>query len=61
MLDLLPGDEREFYSADSISKCTDTCNDADVLYPIEYLNILNANNFAAHKLKLKIGVPIMLL
>jgi len=61
MLDLLPGDEREFYSADSISKCTDTCSDADVLYLIEYLNILNANNFAAHKLKLKIGVPIMLL
>jgi len=61
MLQLLPIVEREYYSADSISKCTDTCNDANILYPIEYLNSLNANNFPAHKLKLKIGVPIMLL
>src|SRR6185503_16563395 len=61
MLNLVPSTEKEYYSADSISKCTDTCNDANILYPIEYLNSLNANNFPAHKLKLKIGVPIMLL
>jgi ATP-dependent DNA helicase PIF1 len=39
----------------------DTCNDIETLYPIEYLNSLSANNFPAHKLKLKIGVPVMLL
>jgi len=61
MLNLLPGNEVEYYSADSISKCTDTCNDADILYPIEYLNSLSANKFPTHKLKLKIGVPVMLL
>ena len=61
MLSLLPGNEIEYYSADSISKCIDTCNDADILYPIEYLNSLSANNFPAHILKLKIGVPVMLL
>jgi hypothetical protein len=61
MLDLIPNSEREYFSADSISKCTDTINDADVLYPTEYLNSLNANNFPTHKLRLKIGVPIMLL
>jgi len=61
MINLLPGNEVEYYSADSISKCIDTCNDADILYPIEYLNSLSANNFPTHRLKLKIGVPIMLL
>ena len=35
--------------------------DTHVLYPVEYLNTLNANNFPCHKLKLKVGVPIMLL
>jgi ATP-dependent DNA helicase PIF1 len=61
MLDLLPGKEVEYYSADSISKCTDTSSDADILYPVEYLNSLSANNFPTHKLKLKIGAPVMLL
>ena len=58
---LVPGEGKEYYSADSISKCFDACNDADILYPIEYLNSLNANNFPQHKLTLKKGVPIMLL
>jgi ATP-dependent DNA helicase PIF1 len=61
MLSLLPGSEIEYYGADSISKCIDTCNDANILYPVEYLNSLSANNFPAHKLKLKIGAPVMLL
>lgn len=61
MIKLLPGEEREYLSADSISKCSDTYNDANILYPVEYLNTLNANNFPSHKLLLKIGVPIMLL
>ena len=34
---------------------------APTLYPVEYLNTLTANNFPAHKLHLKVGVPIMLL
>lgn len=61
MLKLVPNIEREYFSADTISKCSDACNDADILYPVEYLNTLTANNFPAHKLKLKVGVPIMLL
>lgn len=61
IISLLPALEREYYSADSISKCTDTPNDANILYPIEYLNTLNANNFPPHRLKLKIGTPVMLL
>jgi ATP-dependent DNA helicase PIF1 len=61
VLSLVPNIEREYFSADTISNCVDTCNDADILYPIEYLNTLNANNFPSHKLKLKIGTPVMLL
>ena len=61
MTNLLPTPKREYLSADSISKCLDTYNDANILYPVEYLNTLNANNFPTHKLLLKIGVPIMLL
>jgi len=48
-------------SADTISKCIDAPNDAEVLYHVEYLNTLNSNNFPPHRLLLKVGVPIMLL
>jgi hypothetical protein len=48
----VPNPERDYYSAD---------NDAEILYPVGYLNTLNANNFPSHKLILKVGVPIMLL
>ncbi|KAJ1259806.1 hypothetical protein BS78_10G184200 [Paspalum vaginatum] len=61
MTDLIPGIEIEYFSADSISKCTDAFNDANILYPVEYFNTLNTNNFPSHRLKLKIGVLIMLL
>lgn len=61
IISLIPSLQIEYFSADSISNYTDTCNDVDVLYPIEYLNSLNANNFPTHNLKLKEGVPIMLL
>jgi hypothetical protein len=33
----------------------------DSLYPVEFLNILQFSSIANHKLKLKVGVPILLL
>jgi len=45
IINLLPTIEREYFSVDNISKCTDTPNDANILYPVEYLNTLNYNNF----------------
>ncbi len=33
----------------------------DSLYPVEFLNTLQFNSIANHKLKLKVGVPILLL
>lgn len=61
ILNLVPGVQREYFSVDTISKCTDTCNDADILYPAKYLNTLTLNNFPCHRFKLKVGVPVMLL
>ncbi len=33
----------------------------DSLYPVEFLNTLQFNDIANHKLELKVGVPILLL
>ena len=57
----MPQEGKEYQSADSISKCLDTCKDAYILYTVEYPNTLAANNFPQHRLVLKISVPIILL
>nr|GEX61825.1 DNA helicase [Tanacetum cinerariifolium] len=33
----------------------------ELLYPLEYLNLLNFANFPSHRLELKVGAPIILL
>ncbi|XP_062182104.1 ATP-dependent DNA helicase PIF1-like [Phragmites australis] len=61
VLSLVPGDEKEYLSCDTIYKSADTVGDADLLYPVEFLNSVELNNFPQHRLVLKKGVPIMLL
>lgn len=61
ILDLIPGEQREYLSCDSISKSSDATGDGDLLYPTEFLNSLQFNGFPQHRLILKKGVPIMLL
>ncbi|KAK8933828.1 hypothetical protein KSP39_PZI015390 [Platanthera zijinensis] len=51
----LPGEEVIYYSYDSVSD--DTRN----FYQPEFLNTLTPGNLPPHKLKLKVGAPIMLL
>ncbi|KAJ1279261.1 hypothetical protein BS78_04G142100 [Paspalum vaginatum] len=58
---LIPGPEMEYRSCDAIQKSASAHESYEVLYPIEFLNSVNGNNFPRHCLILKKGVPIMLL
>ncbi|XP_053561407.1 ATP-dependent DNA helicase PIF1-like [Bombina bombina] len=58
VLNLLDGDEKIYLSSDSIDDQTD--EDAQN-YPIEFLNELAPSGMPLHKLKIKLGIIIMLL
>jgi hypothetical protein len=55
LLGRLPGDEMEFRSIDSAS------TEDELTYSEEYLNSLDISGVPPHRLKLKVGAPIMLL
>lgn len=57
----MPGEDKEYLSCDRIAKCPGTHDSYDLLYPIEFLNSLNGNNFPRHRLVLKKGVTVMML
>lgn len=59
MVSLVPGEE--YLSCDRISRSQGTHGSYDLLYPVEFLNSINGNNFPQHRLVLKKGVPIMML
>lgn len=61
IVSLIPGDSVHYLSCDTISKSSEHIPDFDVLYPTEFLNSINVNNFPCHKLVLKKGVIVMLL
>ena len=58
---MLPGDAMTYISCDTISKTSEQIPDFDILYPVEFLNSIEANNFPTHKLVLKRGTIVMLL
>ena len=58
---MLPTKEKHYLSCDKISKGPGAHESYDLLYPVEFLNSLNGNNFPQHDLRLKKGVPVMLL
>ncbi|KAJ1257095.1 hypothetical protein BS78_K223300 [Paspalum vaginatum] len=58
---LIPGSEREYLSCDKIAKMPGMHGCYEILYPAEFLNSINGNNFPQHRLTIKKGVPIMLL
>lgn len=49
IVSLLPGKENEYLSSDSIARTTTNHETYDVLYPVEFLNSLNGNNFPQHR------------
>jgi ATP-dependent DNA helicase PIF1 len=61
VLSLVPRDTIQYLSCDVIAKSSENIPDFDVLYPTEFLNSIDANNFPTHKLELKKGAIVMLL
>ncbi|CAN0918107.1 hypothetical protein LINGRAHAP2_LOCUS30677 [Linum grandiflorum] len=61
MLDQWPGEEMCYYSSNSIQSDFLDPSSAEAEYPMEFLNALQIGNFPDHELKLKVGVPVILL
>ncbi|KAH1099300.1 hypothetical protein GYH30_034794 [Glycine max] len=61
VLSLIPNDEKEYCSADSIDKLDELLNSAFGLLTLEFMNSLQTSGIPNHKLKLKVGTPIMLI
>ncbi|CAN0881491.1 ATP-dependent DNA helicase PIF1 [Linum grandiflorum] len=61
MLQLFPGEEVCYHSSDSIQFDAIDQIDTDAEFPPEFLNNLKIGNFPDHELKLKVGIPVILL
>lgn len=61
MIEDMETEEMSYYSSDSIDDNTNNRATLDALYPTELLNTIKFSGLPDHHLKLKIGVPIMLL
>jgi len=61
IIDLINVDDETYLSADSICKAASNNQNQDIMYPIEFLNSLKFPGIPNHKLRLKVGIPIMLL
>ncbi|KAK7285169.1 hypothetical protein RJT34_19930 [Clitoria ternatea] len=61
VMSFIPGDKKEYYSADTIDKSDKLQNPAFESVTSEFLNSLKTSGLPNHKIKLKVGTPIMLL
>jgi hypothetical protein len=59
LLDKFPGEVQKFMCADSIDYYGD--DQEIILYPVEYLNTINASGLPLAELTLKIGCPLIIL
>ena len=57
----IPGEEVTYFSSDTTCKAMSTVEDEDMLYPTEFLNSLTFSGIPDHELRLKIGLPVMLM
>jgi ATP-dependent DNA helicase PIF1 len=61
MLDLIPGDEKIYLSCDSLCNANSNVDMPDDVHTPEFLNTIVASGIPNHKLRLKVGVLVMLL
>jgi len=61
MLDLIPGEEKVYLSYDSTISQDKDGNVIDDIHTPEFLNTIVVSGIPNHKLRLKVGVPVMLL
>lgn len=61
MLNLIPGEEKTYLSYDSPCNAKSNLNMTDDVHTPEILNIIISSGLPNHKLRLKVGVPVMLL
>lgn len=61
VMSLFPGNETEYVSSDSVCQ-SDTDSDAQgQWFTTEFLNDIKCSGIPNHRLKLKVGVPVMLM
>jgi hypothetical protein len=61
VMDLMPGEEREYLSCDTVCKCDEDVGIDRRWITTEFLNDIKCSGMPNHKLHLKVGVPVMLL
>ncbi|CAN1777185.1 ATP-dependent DNA helicase PIF1 [Linum perenne] len=61
MQNKFPGEQACYYSSNSIQTDDIEATDLEAEFPPEFLNSLKLGNFPDHELKLKVGVPVILL
>jgi ATP-dependent DNA helicase PIF1 len=60
-MSLIPGDEREYFSFDSCIRSDENSEVHEDWFRIEFLNDIKTSGIPNHKLKLKVGCPVMLM
>ena len=61
MLDMVPDEEKVYLSYDSPIHCNLNDDHIDNVHTPEFLNTITASGLPSHKLRLKVGVLVMLL
>jgi ATP-dependent DNA helicase PIF1 len=61
MLNMIPGEEKVYLSYDSTIKQDNNGDAIEDVYTPEFLNTIVASGLPNHELRLKVGVPVMLL
>jgi ATP-dependent DNA helicase PIF1 len=57
VVDLIPETHKQYLSCDRIASHSNTGGTLDLLYPVEFLNSINSNNFPQHKLLVGVSKP----